>query len=201
MRIEEKYPDLFKHAGCDCGKGWHKIMEAVCEKLKGRGVRFTQIKEKFGGLRIYLDWNIEKRIEIIKVFGLKDGEVVDKEVPESEIWIQFYDNLCTKRSYNKKFFYYNPSTDKFYLGESIDDVEEAEIEDVEFVKGRLASTGLVDAEPVEEENTDDIIEWAESESFKTCEGCGTKEGVTSEGGWLKTLCPKCRAKPCWWKDD
>lgn len=37
-----------------------------------------------------------------------------------------------------------------------------------------------------------LIRDAEWESGKTCERCGTKEKVTTKGGWLLTLCPKCR---------
>ena len=37
-----------------------------------------------------------------------------------------------------------------------------------------------------------LIEKAEQESAKTCEMCGTKERVTTKGGWLITLCPPCR---------
>ena len=33
-----------------------------------------------------------------------------------------------------------------------------------------------------------LIEKAETESGYICETCGTKEGVTTEGGWLLTLC-------------
>ncbi len=37
-----------------------------------------------------------------------------------------------------------------------------------------------------------LIEKAEIESGKTCESCGTKNNVTTEGGWVLTLCHKCR---------
>jgi hypothetical protein len=41
----------------------------------------------------------------------------------------------------------------------------------------------------------DIVYTAESETFKTCEECGTKEDVTTEGPrWIRTLCPPCRAE-------
>lgn len=40
----------------------------------------------------------------------------------------------------------------------------------------------------------DRIEQAEAESYKTCEHCGSKDGVTSEGSWITTLCEKCRKK-------
>ena len=39
-----------------------------------------------------------------------------------------------------------------------------------------------------------LIDAMEKESYKTCEYCGTKENVTSEGSWVKTLCGKCREK-------
>ena len=40
----------------------------------------------------------------------------------------------------------------------------------------------------------DLIDRAEAESLKICEGCGTKENVETKGGWLLTLCDKCRRK-------
>jgi hypothetical protein len=40
-----------------------------------------------------------------------------------------------------------------------------------------------------------IINEAESESLKTCEHCGTKRNVTTEGAaWILTLCKKCRSR-------
>lgn len=38
----------------------------------------------------------------------------------------------------------------------------------------------------------DRISQAEDESYKTCEVCASKEDVTSEGSWIKTLCGECR---------
>jgi len=37
-----------------------------------------------------------------------------------------------------------------------------------------------------------LIDKAEQDSYKTCEECGIKENVTSEGGWVTTRCPDCR---------
>lgn len=37
-----------------------------------------------------------------------------------------------------------------------------------------------------------LIDKAEAESYKICENCGVKENVTTEGGWLLTLCKKCK---------
>jgi hypothetical protein len=38
----------------------------------------------------------------------------------------------------------------------------------------------------------DLIDKAEDESYNICEKCGTREGVTTEGSWLLTLCGRCR---------
>jgi hypothetical protein len=40
-----------------------------------------------------------------------------------------------------------------------------------------------------------FVRIAEEESGKTCENCGTKEKVTTEGRiWLQTLCKNCRTE-------
>ena len=39
---------------------------------------------------------------------------------------------------------------------------------------------------------DDLISAAQAESYKICEVCGSREDVTSEGSWIKTLCRDCR---------
>jgi len=38
----------------------------------------------------------------------------------------------------------------------------------------------------------ELIDKAEKESFTICENCGSEEDVTTEGGWLLTLCRVCR---------
>jgi hypothetical protein len=39
-----------------------------------------------------------------------------------------------------------------------------------------------------------LIDKAETKSFHICERCGSTAHVTNEGGWLSTLCAKCRKK-------
>ena len=69
--LYEKYPDLFsnidnKHScmafGIECNIGWYDILSSVCYRIKQYEknkksdyytVTFDQIKEKWGGLRIY----------------------------------------------------------------------------------------------------------------------------------------------------
>jgi hypothetical protein len=69
MRLElendliAKYPTLFANRelqgspmmfGCEHGDGWAGIITAMCELLsKDDTVRLTQVKEKYGALRVY----------------------------------------------------------------------------------------------------------------------------------------------------
>lgn len=61
-QLFSKYPELFANVGqpmscmnfgIECGSGWSRIIHSACECLEDTGVRFDQIKEKFGLLRIY----------------------------------------------------------------------------------------------------------------------------------------------------
>jgi hypothetical protein len=40
----------------------------------------------------------------------------------------------------------------------------------------------------------DLIDKAESESYKTCESCGSIEEVTQTNGWVESLCEECLDK-------
>ncbi len=120
LEIYKKYPKLFRQKDlpmsqtCMCwgiavGWGWLDIIDRLCSQIQNyidknnlEQVEFTQIKEKFGLLRIY-SWNAD-------------------------------------------------------------------------------------------DNIDKMIEEAELESSKTCEECGTAENVTTEGGYILTLCDRCRSK-------
>lgn len=65
--LVEKYPALYKQRnwpmtetcmcwGFSCGDGWFKIIDELSEKLsKFEGIQAAQVKEKFGGLRFYID--------------------------------------------------------------------------------------------------------------------------------------------------
>lgn len=59
--------------GLECGNGWYNLIWKMCEKLEQLNIksfRFTQIKEKFGTLRAYYDYDLPKR----KFRGLKAKE-------------------------------------------------------------------------------------------------------------------------------
>ena len=44
--------DLF---GIECEKGWESLYAPLIERCQKEGVKILQIKEKFGGLRFYVD--------------------------------------------------------------------------------------------------------------------------------------------------
>ena len=66
QKLVEKYPNLYKEYGGDitqtcmglgftCGNGWFDLIDKLSEKLEKYGVVAAQVKEKFGGLRFYIN--------------------------------------------------------------------------------------------------------------------------------------------------
>ena len=51
----------------ECDKGWHHLIEETIAKIKeiDPDIQFTQIKEKFGGLRIYVGRASEETYDVI----------------------------------------------------------------------------------------------------------------------------------------
>ena len=44
---------LLELFGTECGPGWYKLIQPVLDACAAEGVQITQIKEKYGTLRIY----------------------------------------------------------------------------------------------------------------------------------------------------
>jgi len=57
--------------GLECGDGWYALLEKLCDDIAvadpPENFRFAQIKEKFGGLRVYVDLGNDK------IFALLDA--------------------------------------------------------------------------------------------------------------------------------
>jgi len=112
QKLFDKYPQLFRDVNapmtCTCmcwgietGEGWFQLIDQACQKITevSPNAYFTQIKEKYGTLCLYLVGN---------------------------------------------------------------------------------------------DAAHDAAELAEKQSYGICEHCGSTQEVTTEGGWLQTLCKKCR---------
>lgn len=72
-KLVEKYPKLFRDINADmtktcmcwgfeCGDGWYWLIDNLCDNIQGyinannkKQVIVSQVKEKFGGLRFYVD--------------------------------------------------------------------------------------------------------------------------------------------------
>lgn len=46
--------------GIQCGKGWESLVQPLLAMAAEQGAEVLQVKEKFGGLRIYVDGGNEK---------------------------------------------------------------------------------------------------------------------------------------------
>lgn len=72
-KILPAYTTQEPECGFTCGVGWWPLIDKLCADLsemiednaEGKeSFRVSQIKEKFGGLRCYVDWNFEDGFEI-----------------------------------------------------------------------------------------------------------------------------------------
>jgi hypothetical protein len=55
--LQKEFPNAMANpvCGAQCGSGWKEILRKVLAVYEARGARVAQIKEKFGGLRVYFD--------------------------------------------------------------------------------------------------------------------------------------------------
>lgn len=124
-KLYEDYPDLFSNKdkdpqescmvfGIECGDGWYDLLRSICSLLKNReenmrnrlkyegkdpnefiAVKFDQIKEKFGGLRVYYsggDDYVRGAIALAEEMSYKICEVCgNKGYPSKNGWIM---TLC-----------------------------------------------------------------------------------------------------------
>jgi len=65
-KLVEEFPNLFKGRklpitqnlmsfGCECDDGWFQLIHDFCVKAQGTEAYFTQIKEKYGRLVMYMN--------------------------------------------------------------------------------------------------------------------------------------------------
>jgi hypothetical protein len=80
-KLVEKYPNLYSRYGGDiretcmgwgmsCGDGWFKLLDELSANLEPLNIVAAQVKEKFGGLRFYIEGCDESVYD--KVYALID---------------------------------------------------------------------------------------------------------------------------------
>jgi hypothetical protein len=66
--------------GFACGEGWRGIVVTLCEKLDAMGLRklrVTQIKEKFGDLRFYVQGGNDAVSDLIRQAEMKSSTICE----------------------------------------------------------------------------------------------------------------------------
>jgi formylmethanofuran dehydrogenase subunit E len=85
--LEKEFPELFKHScWVECGDGWAGILHQLCVDLtelnkklpEEEKIWFSQIKEKWGVLRIYIYGWCEKANSLINAAEKLSGQICEK---------------------------------------------------------------------------------------------------------------------------
>lgn len=55
--LKARYPLFLRGVSLDVGAGWLRLLDDLCGKIAatGAGIQVRQVKEKYGGLRFYVD--------------------------------------------------------------------------------------------------------------------------------------------------
>ncbi|KAK0460519.1 uncharacterized protein EV420DRAFT_213706 [Desarmillaria tabescens] len=103
----EEYPSLFadseiKKWGILCGRGWEGLIRQICEKLKETDVIFTQIKEKYGELRISVENGDEEIWKYLLEMEEKAMKICEEcggpgNLADSDGWLFTMCEECAKR--------------------------------------------------------------------------------------------------------
>lgn len=90
--------------GFECGQGWHSMIIELLDKIQTivdnnpdyKDLKVVQIKEKFAGLRIYLNYEPEEISNLIKDYeqrSYKICEICGNEGKERDVG-HWYKTLC-----------------------------------------------------------------------------------------------------------
>ena len=109
----KKFPNLYKdyrgdpRTTCMCfgfevGDGWYKIIEELSEKLEPFGIVAAQVKEKFGGLRFYIQAGNDEAFKAIQEAEDKSYETCEvcgkPGKLRGETWLQTLCDECDNKN-------------------------------------------------------------------------------------------------------
>jgi hypothetical protein len=85
--------------GFECGDGWFQLIYDLSEKLTklNQGIEAAQVKEKFGGLRFYINSGNDNAYDLINEAEMKSYSVCERcgELGISR-WLNWQYTLCNK---------------------------------------------------------------------------------------------------------
>lgn len=67
----------FELFGVECGEGWKSIYEPLLARAREEGAAVAQVKEKFGGLRFYVDGASDELYELIRAAEARSFETCE----------------------------------------------------------------------------------------------------------------------------
>ena len=112
-KLYEQFPKLYAQKDLDmqqtcmcwgicCGDGWYNIIEDLSRKLEPLGVEAVQVKEKFGGLRFYLNGYNETASKLInkaEAKSIKTCELCGKPGKQrGTSWVRILCDGCLEAS-------------------------------------------------------------------------------------------------------
>ena len=75
-----------EEAKASVGPGWGPLLDVLFRELVGTNINVIQVKEKFGGLRIYLDRYTDEMDWIIRRAKLEASQHCEKCGTTDEVW-------------------------------------------------------------------------------------------------------------------
>lgn len=181
--LMEKYNDIFQNRtkpmsqtcmcwGLECGDGWYSILDYLCGNLQQIKKEYDvqviadQVKEKYGGLRFYYHLDFGKRWTYKPRF-------IKRYIFNFLNKIQNF--KCFRVDFSEEYYLDGKKTTKERKGNWSTNKQ---------INAYNCVTNLVDYYINVSENMCDI----------TCEECGITGATQNQGGWISTLCDKCREK-------
>jgi len=92
--------------GFDCGNGWYPLIFELLDKIQAyvdtnseyKDIRVTQVKEKWGGLRVYLNFGTNEVFSLVDEYEEKSFSICEvcgahAETREKNSWLS---TLCEK---------------------------------------------------------------------------------------------------------